>query len=187
MRISTRIVTWTEDGTRYEGDERHAEIGLEELGLWEESKSVSTPIEKEKITEEGERELDREESRMYRGLVARLYYLAQDRSDIQYAVEEIGGDISKPTLAGTRQINKLAGYLKGVPRVDYKYGYRKQREEEPPSPEPERDRETGVTLETHRRRRGPEREGTRETPQATVRAPQNRRTATRFDHHVDLV
>ena len=84
MRILNRIVTWTEEGIRYEGDQRHVEIGLEELGLLEGSRSVSTPGEKEKVTEEGERTLDREESRVYRGLVARLNYLAQDRSDIQY-------------------------------------------------------------------------------------------------------
>ena len=44
-------------------------------------------MEKEKITEEGERVLDREEARVYRGLVARLNYLAPDRSDVTYSVK----------------------------------------------------------------------------------------------------
>ena len=43
MRILNRIVTWTDEGIRYEGDQRHVEIGLEELGLMEGSRSVSTP------------------------------------------------------------------------------------------------------------------------------------------------
>ena len=99
MRILNRIVTWTDEGVRYEGDQRHVEIGLEELGLMEGSRSVSTPSEKEKITEEGGKELDREESRLYRGLVARLNYLAQERSDITCSVKELSREMAKPTKA----------------------------------------------------------------------------------------
>ncbi len=46
MRILNRIVCWKEDGIEYEGDQRHVEICLRELGLGEESKELTIPCEK---------------------------------------------------------------------------------------------------------------------------------------------
>ena len=51
MRIPNRSATWTDEGVGCEGDLRHVEIGLEELGLTEWSRSASTPVEKETIIE----------------------------------------------------------------------------------------------------------------------------------------
>ena len=34
MRILNRIVTWTDDGTQYEGDQRHVEICMQEFGIF---------------------------------------------------------------------------------------------------------------------------------------------------------
>ena len=33
VRILSRIITWTEEGIRYEADQRHAEIIIRQLGL----------------------------------------------------------------------------------------------------------------------------------------------------------
>ena len=39
MRILNRIVEWTETGIHYEGDQRHVEICIEELGIHSEEES----------------------------------------------------------------------------------------------------------------------------------------------------
>ena len=44
MRILNRIVTWTDGGIQYEGDQRHVEIAMKELGLDEDSREVGVPI-----------------------------------------------------------------------------------------------------------------------------------------------
>ena len=85
IRILNRIVSWTKEGIEYEGDQRHVEICLRQLGLEKDSRTLSTPCEsKAEIEEEN---LDEKEHTKHRGLTARLNYLGQDRSDIQYAVK----------------------------------------------------------------------------------------------------
>ena len=129
LRILNRVVAWKSDGIHYEGDQRHVEIGLEELGLMEGSRSVSTPGEKEKVTEEGERVLNREESNACRGLVARLNYLAQDRSDITYSAKELSREMAKPTKASWVKMERIHRYLMGAPMfvLEYKYQSRQER------------------------------------------------------------
>ena len=105
-RILNRIVEWTPDGIAYEGDQRHVEICLKEAGIEENSREVCTPTEKSisdsknsnnlKIPERVEQELDSSGATKYRGLVARLNYLGQDRSDIQYAVKELSSYMANP-------------------------------------------------------------------------------------------
>ena len=46
MRILNRIACWTEDGIEYEGDQRHVEICMRELGLKEESRELVIPCDK---------------------------------------------------------------------------------------------------------------------------------------------
>ena len=77
MRILNGNISWTGEDIRDGGDQGRVEIGLEQLRLMEGSRSVSTPVDKETIAEEGEHELDRGESIVYRGLVARPNHLAQ--------------------------------------------------------------------------------------------------------------
>lgn len=93
------------------------------------SRSVSAPGEKEKATEEGERVLNREESKAYRGLVARLNYLAQDRSDITYSVKELSREMANPTKASWIKMKRIHRYLMGAPRLvlEYKYQSRQER------------------------------------------------------------
>ena len=88
MRILNRIVCWTEEGIEYEGDQRHVEICVRELGLEKESCDLMTPCDKTcgKLEEDEER-LDAKGDARYRGLTTRLNYLGQDGSDIQYAVK----------------------------------------------------------------------------------------------------
>ena len=81
VRILNRIVTWTEDGIRYEADQRHAEIIVKQLGLNDTSNSLSTPGVKDN-GEGDEKPLGNTEAAQYRAIVARANYLCQDRADI---------------------------------------------------------------------------------------------------------
>ena len=90
IRVLNRVLPWTRDGIQYEADQRHADLVIEELGL-KDSKPVSTPGSKEDV----ERmlldlgpPLNPQASTQYRGMAARLNYLALDRSDIQFATKE---------------------------------------------------------------------------------------------------
>ena len=43
IRILNRMVTWTEEGIEYEGDQGHVEIACEEYGLKPGSKPIRLP------------------------------------------------------------------------------------------------------------------------------------------------
>ena len=40
MRILNRMVTWAEHGIEYEGDQRHVDICMQDLGLTDESRRI---------------------------------------------------------------------------------------------------------------------------------------------------
>ena len=96
IRVLNRVLRWTAEGIAYEPDQRHAEVVVRELCL-ESSKAVSTPwteAEKNMPLEDSER-LPATEATRYRAIVARLNYLAQDRSELQYVTQEVSQRMSK--------------------------------------------------------------------------------------------
>ena len=107
IRILNRIGEWGSQGIFYEGDQRHVEICLEELGLDESSREVSTPCDKSlenvkntnaiKNKEKEEKKLEPVRATRYRGMVARMNYPGHDRSDIQFAAKELGKEMSSPS------------------------------------------------------------------------------------------
>ena len=90
-RILNRIVRATRDGWEYECDQRHVEIILEQLEL-KNAKLLGTPGVEDATTvaeEADEQPLSADLTSLYRAISARANYVAQDRSDIQYAVKEL--------------------------------------------------------------------------------------------------
>ena len=85
IRILNRVVEWTDQGIKYEADQRHAEIIIKQLGLNDRSKPVVTPGSKETGEDSSEEALLGREVTLFRAMVARANYLAQDRSDIGIA------------------------------------------------------------------------------------------------------
>ncbi len=57
------------------------------------------------------------EAKSFRGLAARLNYLAQDRPDIQYAAKEISRRMARPTSRDWQLLKRAARYLVGAPRA----------------------------------------------------------------------
>ena len=72
------------------------------------------------VKEDGDRgsniELDKSAARQYRGIIARMNYLGQDRSQIQFAVKELSRGMARPTEKDRGRLKKLVRFLKGCPR-----------------------------------------------------------------------
>ena len=122
MRILNRIVEWTDAGISYEADQRHAEIIVRDMGLQKDSKAVTTPSTAPSV-EEDEEELVSEEAAMYRALVARANFIAQDRGDIAFTVKELCRSMSRPRHCDVIRLKRLARYLAFRPRVVIKFDY----------------------------------------------------------------
>ena len=121
-----RVIEWSESGITYEADQRHSDIIINLLGLDSVgSKSVNTPGEKS--TNNGEEVLlDAGDATLYRAIVARANYLAQDRSDIMFAVKELTRHMSVPTEEDWKRLKRLGRYLIGTPRVVLDFGYQQR-------------------------------------------------------------
>ena len=129
IRILNRVVQWTPEGIRYEADQRHAEIIVQQLGM-EKANPVSTPGIKpsEEVRTDGDEEpLEPRDATRYRAITARGLYIAQDRTDIQYAVKELSRWMSKPTLRDWRMLKRLGRYLVDKTREVMLYGYQEKR------------------------------------------------------------
>ena len=127
IRILNRVVTWTDNGIEYEADQRHSDIIISKLGYGKETNGVVTPGEKsdnQDIRREGdEDEMNKEDAKMYRALVARANYLAQDRTDIAFAVKELCRNMSSPRQGDWKALKRLGRYLVGKPRIVTKFNY----------------------------------------------------------------
>ena len=125
IRILGRVLRWTRRGIEYEPDQRHAELMVKELGL-EKAKPVKTPgtsddrnrdvITNAEDMEDKEETMRSEEATRYRGLAARLNYLAMDRSDLQQAAKECCKHMSSPMLGDWERLKRVGRYLRGRPR-----------------------------------------------------------------------
>ncbi len=96
VRILNRIVSWNERGIQYEPDQRHVEIVIKTLGL-EKGKPVVTPGAKDKLDTDSDKALEGAQATLYRSLIMRLSYFAQDRPDIQFSCKELAKGMSSPT------------------------------------------------------------------------------------------
>ena len=127
------MITWTADGIKYRADQRHVEVGLREVGLDESSKPISTPMDlssrnprcragmqKSIANYDG---LNPSAMTRYRGIVALMNFLGQDRPEIQFAVKELGKEMSSPPEASWTCMKRLLRYLKGAPRAILSFGY----------------------------------------------------------------
>ena len=115
--VLNRILEWREDEFRYEADPRHVEIMLRDMGL-EECKAATLPgAQGEALEGEDQAFLDGDTQRVYRSVVARGNFLAQDRADIRYTVKELCRRMAAPRQFDWRRLKKLCRYLRGRPRV----------------------------------------------------------------------
>ena len=81
IRVLNRTIRWTAAGIEYEPDQRHAEIIIKEMGLENAKPSTSpgsaeTPEEAKLMA--ASPEMNASDATEYRGLAARISFLAQD-------------------------------------------------------------------------------------------------------------
>ena len=98
------------------------------LGLTGESNSVVTPGETKDVKEEeGEEQgLRGADATLFRALVARANYLAQDRTDIAFAVKELCRRMSSPREGDWKGLKRLGRYLVDKRRLicEFKYQHK---------------------------------------------------------------
>ena len=122
LTVLNRIVEYNKDtGTiTYEADPRHAEMIVKTLGL-ESAKVVSTPSEKqtldEVLTDMALPTVASDRISLFRSVVMRAAYLAQDRADIAEAVKTLARRMQGPTESDFTRLKRLGRFLKGKPRV----------------------------------------------------------------------
>jgi hypothetical protein len=132
VTILGRTVTWTAEGIEYEADEKHRKTLMKNAELEEDSKAAAGPVVKiaEGKEEEDEKDLEGKDKTEFRGNCALLNYLGQDRSDIQFATNQICRRMSRPTEEGMRKIKRVVRYLVGAEKVVWKYEEFKEEEGE---------------------------------------------------------
>ena len=120
MRVLNRTISWRAEGITYEPDSKHAELIIEEMGL-KGGKPVCSPIVhfEPDIKEQRDESmaLDKEDAARYRGVAARLNYLALDRPDLQYAAKCICKYMANPCEYDWRAVKRVARYLVGAPKA----------------------------------------------------------------------
>ena len=116
IHVLNRLIRWTPDGITLEADPKHAEKMLEDMGMEHCNESV-VPGVKEKAGEDDGEELDPKDAKLFRSVVARANYLAQDRPDVRFACKELCRSMSRPSVGAWRALKKLCRYVKGQPRV----------------------------------------------------------------------
>ena len=90
---------------------------MKEAGLQESSRDVGTPVERSNKLGKEVQSLEPRVATRYRGVVARLNYLGQDRSEIQFAVKGLGKEMSNPRQSSWTMMKRGLRYLKGAPRA----------------------------------------------------------------------
>jgi hypothetical protein len=87
---------------------------------------VNTPSQKS--VRKPEEELSKEDASLYRAIVARANYLAQDRADIGFAVKELCRCMSKPCKSDWEALKRLGRYLIDKTRAISKFQYQSMSE-----------------------------------------------------------
>ena len=118
VMILNRLVHYDSFETTIEADPRHVQILLKELNL-ENAKEVATPGVR--CDETDSETLSAAEMSRYRSLVMRGCYLALDRPDVAYACKELARAMSSPRKCDWNGLKRLGRYLKGVPRLVWRY------------------------------------------------------------------
>lgn len=74
-------------------------------------------------------EMGKVEAKKYRGLVARMNYLAHDAPDLQFPAKELSREMTKLKLGAWRRLKKVVRYLVARKAVVWKYEYQDEVEE----------------------------------------------------------
>ena len=120
--ILNRDLKWHDEFLEYRADPKHRKQIMEDMGIVGESKGLEAPSSKEDEEEvDDDEELNKAESTSFRRTAARLNYLAQDRTDIQFGTMKACKNMSKPKRSSWRRLKRLARYLQTTPELVIKF------------------------------------------------------------------
>ena len=124
VEILGRRIRWTREGIEYEGDGSHRRALMEEMGLGQDSNAVGCPAERPEGRPSGDDEVELREAerRGFRSMAAKLNYIGQDRSDVQYAARGVCSGMAKPSVGDMRRLKRAVRYLVGAEGVTWEYG-----------------------------------------------------------------
>ena len=112
-----------------EADARHVNLIIQEAGV-KEGNGRQTPIDQQIIDEINRGEpMTLSEARRYRGLAARLNYLALDRPDLKIAAMHASRVMSAPYTGAWKAIKAVGRYLRDRPRLVWKYAFQDDSEQ----------------------------------------------------------
>ena len=120
-----RVVRWHEWGISCRSDPKYRRYVMGELGLLDDSKSLSATGTKELQEREEPRVLG--DDRKYRSLVASVNYMATDQPDLQFACKEACREMSAPTGASWQKLKRLGRYLVGRQEVVWQFPWKEDR------------------------------------------------------------
>ena len=109
--ILGRTVRWTKEGVEFEADRRHRNVLMDHFRFEEGAKGAGANGDKERKEEgkEDDDEMDKEEAKKFRGMVARMNYVAQDAPDLQYPAKEMSREMAKPKRGAWRRLKWETG------------------------------------------------------------------------------
>ena len=122
LKFLGRKIRWTDAGVEWEGDDKHARSFLEKVGLTG-GKGVDTPGVKHEECNEVKVPMSGEKATEFRGWVALLNFIAQDRVDVAYASKETSKTMSSPMIGDEVAVKRIGRYLERYPTCVYLYAW----------------------------------------------------------------
>ena len=114
-----RILRWRRvnglDQIEIEGDPRHSALIIDHLGLQQNSKGLTIPSLKQDLS--GGQALTAEQHTLFRSVVMRAAFLAEDRPDLKFPTKELARMMSSPTTVALDMLKRLGRYLIYRPRL----------------------------------------------------------------------
>ena len=125
-----RIIELTDNGITWQGDPRHQKLLEEYFGMGQDTKALSKNgyDEGPEQGEQSEVELTVEEGRAFRGLAARLSYMAQDNPALQFPAKEVCRAMANPTVKDFQKVKKVVRFAKGMGQVKFLYEWQSEQE-----------------------------------------------------------
>ncbi len=128
--ILGRVIELTDEGIMWSGDPRHQQLLEEHFGMKEDTKVLSKNgyDDEPQQDDDTNEELDTEEGKVFRGLAARLNYMAQDNMFLQFPAKEICKNMSKPRRHDFYKVKRVVRFLKGMGTMNLLYEWQPEEE-----------------------------------------------------------
>jgi hypothetical protein len=128
--ILGRVVELTEKGIKWSGDPRHQQLLEDHFGMKSDTKVLNKNgyDDEPQQNDDANEELDQEEGKVFRGLAARLNYMAQDNMLLQFPAKEICKNMAKPTRHDFSKVKRVVRFLKGIGTVSLHYEWQSEEE-----------------------------------------------------------